>query len=192
MKLKIKREKNSDKVLLDYFKLKNPHQFRARLISNILSDINDEVWMFVDTNNTINTSEIRIDAFFENNNIEYKSYKIKEIEKHMLGIIVGKLGNRKPKITKRMYVAKINKDLFEEKLFMQSLWPYNLAFGINPKISFEEIVEDFKDDITETFFNKEYFDNFMYDSILFFTFRTNFEIDKYVLESEKWVMSIEL
>ncbi|MEX1377389.1 MAG: hypothetical protein AB1Z23_07910 [Eubacteriales bacterium] len=183
MKAKIKRNKNDNTMICDYYKTDKPFEFRYKILKEIVGNYSNVV-MFIDTNSRVRVPELRMEAYFDENNIEYSMFKIPRIEKKIFGFALNIVRKPKTKLIERYIIAKIDKDIFTEKFYADYITNYDLALGINPKLSINEMVSEYREDVSELFFNSEYFEEFLYDSIMFASMRTTIDIANIVMEND--------
>lgn len=176
MKCKIRKHKSDNTTMVDYSRVKEPREFRYKMQCKLLEENDSTVFLFIDTNTNAGPADKRISAMFDEKGIEYKSFKIKSTERKILGVITNVFKGDKPKMTQQMYIAKINKENYTEEVFMQSLSNYDIALGFNPKHDMEELKEEYREDLYTTFFKDEFYENFVYDSIVFRVFRSTFDV----------------
>lgn len=183
MKCKVKQKKDDNTIMVDYRNIRKPDIFRYKMM-NKLMNMYGEITIFIDTNVKTKDSDRRLDVMLDNNNIEYSSFKIKTEEKKILGLIVNKIKAKKPIMTETMYIAKIPKEAFTQEFYMNCLSVYDIAMGIKPKLSIEEMVEEYREEVRDIFFDSTFFEEFTYDSIIFTIFRSTIDVRGFISECE--------
>jgi len=184
MKAKTSYRKNDGTTVVEYFKVSKPFDFRYKLLKSML-ETEGEAAMFIDTNTKLKKPEKRMEAFFDENNIEYAMFKIGQREGKLFGMFVNAFRKPKLKLTERYIISKMNSEIFTREFFDEYVANYDIAFGFGAKLSISEMASDYGENITDMFFDSEYFENFIYDSIVFASARCTMDIRSLVAESEK-------
>jgi len=183
MKSKIRENKSDNTVICDYHKVKNPFEFRYKVLSRLIKS-DDSVVMFIDTNTRTKKPEKRMEAYFDTNNIEYSMFKIGERQRKVLGMVLNIVRKPKPKLTEKFIIAKIKTEDFTKEFFDDCLATYDIALGFDPKVTIEKMVSDYRENVQDIFFDNEFFKDFIYDSILFTSLRSTKDVKDIVAESE--------
>ncbi len=183
MKSKLNVRKHGDTTVVEYYKIKKPYDFRYNMLYNTLKDFGETI-MFIDTNTRIRKPENRMEAYFDEKHIEYNMFKINETEKRMLGILVNSFRKPKPKLTEKFIMAKLTPDTLTREFFDDYISDYDIAFGLGSKITIADMAENYRENIQDLFFNREFFDAFMYDSIIFASNRSTLDTKELALLSE--------
>ena len=180
MKAKIRTNKIDNTMVCEYYNTKKPFEFRYKILSKIVNNY-DNIVMFIDTNSRTKMPDFRVEAYFDENGMEYSMFKIPQTEKKILGMVVSLVRKPKTKLIEKFIIAKINKNVFTEEFYNRYLSTYDIALGINSKLSIDQMVREYRENITEIYFKDEYFEEFIYDSIMFASMRTTLDI---VMECE--------
>ena len=188
MKSKLNIRKYNDTTVVEFYKLKKPYDFRYGMISGALSGFSEAI-IFIDTNTRIKKPELAMEAYFDEHNIEYEMFKINETEKRVLGILLNSFRKPKPKLTEKFIMAKITPETFTKKFFEEYVSDYDIAMGLGAKISIQDMARDYRENVQDLFFNKEFFDEFIYDSIVFLSNRNTMDTKEMALKTEKDLLS---
>lgn len=183
MKSKVRTNKSDNTTIVEYYKVAKPFEFRYKMLSEILKQ-NGEAVMFINTNSKTKSPEMRIEAYFDEKNINYAMIKIDKNERKIFGFSFGKK-KKAAKLTEKFIMGKVNADMFTESFFNNYVSTYDIALGFGAKLSIEEMKTDYREDAVELFFDKEYFTEFVYDSILFSCCRSTVDTKELAAESEK-------
>lgn len=182
MKSKIRTNKSDNTTIVEYYKLKKPIEFRYNLLSGLLKEYG-EALMFINTNSKTETPKIRADVYLDEKNIENAVFKIEKRERKIFGISLGKK-NKADKLSERFIIAKVNENMFTKELFDSCISTYDIALGFGSKLTIEELKNDYRENATDLFFDKEYFDEFIYDSIIFTCCRSTVDTRELAEQSE--------
>ncbi len=139
-------------MIVDYNKASELYEFRYNMQHKLLEAADGDVLMFIDTNSNAGVADKRISAMLDEAGIEYTSFKIKENEKRFLGVVTGMFKSKAPKMSQRMYIAKIDKDNYTRELFMQALCVYDIALDLILTMTMEELQDEYYDEVHSTFF----------------------------------------
>ncbi len=176
-KIKITRHPEDNSMLVNYFNHKNATNFRYSLFKEILNETDEKVVFILDTNRKIKEFEIEeIEARLREENIFFIKSPIKAIKRKFFGFQI--FNFRKKQEEKLAYVLffELSKDQFNQTLFEELLYAYDLTFGFNKKKELTEIQSLYLIDFTQVLFNQEVFENTIYDSIIFAQLRSSMEI----------------
>ena len=184
MKSKLKIRKRDNTTVVEYFKMKKPFEFRYSMMSKVLTSQGEAI-MFINTNARTKKPEKRMEVYFDENKIEYELFKIPQAEKRILGLVINTFKKPKPQLLEKFIMAKINAETFTKELFDDCISTFDIALGFGSKLTFDEIRDDYRENIMSLFFNKEYFEEFMYDSIIFACSRSTIDIKEIGLECER-------
>ncbi len=187
MKIKIKKDKKSNEMLVEYFKVVDKANFRYNVLQKIICDTDNDMTMIVDTNQKIdNLPKEQIVDYLEPSGMRYSITSVRHNNQKMMGFNIDKIINKKNKTKESLFIVELSADSFTKEFFQTCLSNYDLAIGIGSTKSFEEICEIMKFGFnSEIMFNKEYFEQSIYDSILCGMLRCSFDIEKHVLEAAR-------
>lgn len=188
MKSKLNIRKLGDTTVVEYFKLKNSYNFRYRMLSETLLNFG-EATIFIDTNSRVKKSEMDLNDYFDQNSVEYKALNINQTEKRMLGVLINSFRKPKPKLTEKFIIAKLTPDIFTRDFFDNYVSDYDIAFGMGAKTSVTDMAEIYRDNTEELFFNNKFFDEFMYDSIIFTSNRSTIDTKELAMLCESRLSS---
>ncbi|MBN2880189.1 MAG: hypothetical protein JXN65_11245 [Clostridia bacterium] len=181
MKAKTSYRKNDGTTVVEYFKVSQPFEFRYNVLKNVLESEGEAV-MFIDTNSRLKKPEKRIEAYFDENNVEYSIFKIPQREGKLFGMFVNVFRKPQVKLTEKYIISRITAETFSKEFFDEYLANYDIALGFGAKLGIGEMADDYGENVTELFFDKEFFENFIYDSIIFASARSSMDIRKIVAE----------
>ena len=182
MKSKIRQMRQDNTMVVDYINVKKPFEFRFNLLSRVLQTQGEAI-MFINTNTKTEASGNMIEEFFEANSMKNSIIKIKPVERTIFGLSIKAL-QKKVKLDEKFIIAEINYELFTKEFFESYIATYDIAMGFGSKKNIKEITEDYREGIQEFFFDKEFFKEFLYDSILFKSCRSTINIKEIVPECE--------
>lgn len=176
---KITKDKISQ--IADYKKAKKPFEFRYKLLKSVLKQCESAI-MIIDTNASVAKNRQALDLALNDHCIEYKWFKIRSSNNKILGIFTNGFNKDKKEFPEQMILANVTYENFTKELFFNGLSNYDIALGIKSKLTTEKLAEEFREDIDLIFFDQEYFEDFVYDSILFTRFRTTLDIENLIEE----------
>jgi len=183
MKSKVRLNRSDNTTVVEYFRVKKPFEFRYNLLSELLKEYGEAI-MFINTNSKTKEPDMRVEAYFDENNIEYAMFKIDKNERKLFGISFGK-GKKKAKLSEKFIMGKVNADIFTEDFFNSYVSTYDIALGFGSKLTIDEMHKDYRENSVDLFFDKEYFSEFIYDSIIFTCCRSTVDTKELAAESEK-------
>ena len=178
-KLKISKHSDDNSTLINYYKHKTPTSFRYSLFNHIINEIDEDVVLILDTNRKIKKFEIEeIEARLSAENIFFLKSPIKAFKRKLFGLQI--FNFRKKQVDKPAYVLffELSKDQFNQALFDELLYAYDLAFGIGKKKELTEIQSLYLVDFNHVMFNQDVFEDTIYDSVIFAQLRSSLEISE--------------
>lgn len=185
--MKARVEKSGNGMRVDYYRVKDKETYRFLLLSSIFKDIEQDITMYIDTNQRL--SDTNIEGFIDylrNNGMALEEMSIPAKDVKMFGIAIGKLMNTKKKRKKETaLVFEFNKELFTREVFDQYLQGVDVSIGIGRKKDFYDVCDKLFSDPDEVLFNADYFQDFMYDSAVCSSLRSTLDVKKHVKEIRK-------
>ncbi len=165
MKLKVQKRKND--IILEYFHMKDVNSLRYNILKYVIDSFNEKILLYVDTNNKIEIMfSDNIKKVLEDNGVVFKYEPVESAKRGVLGFRPFFRNDKKNKMNEAMFLAEINKDTPLKNLYYGFLKDYDYAVCINPEKDIGELILRFKMDAYDVLFNKEYFQNTLYDSIV--------------------------
>lgn len=164
---KTKIKKNENEMLIDYLREKQKDELRYSVLEFLVNDSGKEVILYFDTNAKMKSLPIeRVKQVLEDLNIEYLSEPVESTKRGVLGF--GQLF--KPKKKEKRYpenivIAELSKEINLKKLYDEILSNFDYALGINSHKPISELILRLKNDVLDILFNKEIFENTIYDSV---------------------------
>jgi len=178
MKISIEKNKKTKETLISYFKVKDKKAYRFGLLSEVTSDMKNAMTIIVDTNQRLEVQEFdEIEAVLKKSGIEYNALSVRANEKRLFGLPIDRI-RKKKRAAERLFVFDINTEDFSGALYSGFLENYDIAICFGRKKELKEIADIAKEDLGEVLFNKEYFDDCIYSSALFFTIRSSIDISE--------------
>ncbi len=168
MKFKIIKQKNE--LIIDYYKEKQPHEFRYTILEHILERNPGKLKIFIDTNLGVNkTAKDSVDDVLKNENIEFESRQITKTKRELFGFSgffgIGK--KKKPEKTEKAVVMDLSIDELSHNIYDNVLKYYDYGIAIGCTIENSKLLEMYCDEYDELLFNKEIIKKTVYDSLLF-------------------------
>lgn len=180
MKVKIRKDKQSGETRLEYYKIADKASFRFETLKKILNGISDIIIM-VDTNQRTHSIPIEdIERFLEQSNIEYSKIPMEANKTNFFGLPIDLSFKKKTKSKEYLIILHISFEQFTRDLFDSILYNYDFAVGIGSKKPFDEICESLRADAAGVLFNRSYFEESIYDSVLCTCLRCSFDISSHV------------
>jgi hypothetical protein len=178
MKYKVKKNKKTGEVLLSYVREKDKRALRFDVFTKIFRAYPDDITLVIDTNRCEIKFDIAdIETVLNSSGIHYIVQRIEGRPMTLLGMNMP--NSKKKKQSERMYVLDIKPPEFTRELFDGLLFNYDIALGINKKLTFDELSRDLQAlGFEEILFNDEYFEHSVYDGALFQMLRTYIDLTK--------------
>jgi len=184
MKSKVSYRKSDGTTVVEYFKVSKPFEFRYGVLKNVLDSEGDAV-IFIDSNSRLKKPEKRLEAYCDENNIEYSVFKIPQREAKLFGMFVNVFRKPQVKLTEKYIIARITPEIFTKEFFDDYLSNYDIAMGFGAKLGISKMADDYGENVTELFFDQEFFSDFIYDSIIFASARSTMDIRKAAAEYDE-------
>ena len=181
MKIKVIKNKKTLETRVEYFRVDDKSAFRFNLLKNILNDIDSQVTLIIDTNQVIKKiSKEDIEEILSSAGVAFTVFSIKPKPKEIASIrIKDKKKNKRE--NEWLYLLEISYERFSRELFEDFLQYCDLGFCIKAKKALEEVCDIIRmDSFDELMFDEEYFENYIYDSIVCETIRSSVDIQNYL------------
>jgi hypothetical protein len=163
-------------MYVEYYKIPDKKTFRFELLKKIIGN-EEDVTIILDTNQqTEKKSGAEIEDLLKRFNI---SYLIKSTEPNELTIL-GLFIRRKKKKFEKLFILQISPVEFTRELFDACLGNFDIAIGLGKIKSLGEICDSLFLDYDEVLFNRAFFRESIYDSILCASLRCSFDITGHI------------
>lgn len=181
MKPKITRNRKSGEVVVSYFHVNDVYHFRLALLGRIIDGADTDITVMVNTNQCKTRLEFEeIECALDKAGIAYDSWPVDENAKRLFGIRTDILRKGKAK-KQKLYVATISPDKFTEDIFRHLFQYYDILLGFSRLMDYAKILEALKvESYDEVMFNKKYFENSVYDSVVCESIKSTIDIAPYV------------
>lgn len=183
-KIKVTQKKDDNSTLVNYFNHKDATSYRYALLNEALKN-EERFVMIIDTNRHL--KEISIDELetrLHQVGINYLKSPIKATKRRIFGLQFLNFGKKKPEKLAYVLFFEIDQNQFSEGFFKELLYVYDLAIGVKPKKSLEQIQTLYLMDFNAVLFDKETFDETIYDSAIFSQLRSSIDIATLATEVE--------
>lgn len=185
MKLIIRENKSNGEMHVEYAKVVKQPYFRYCLLTKILASIRQDITLFIDTNQCIDTKPVeQVEAFLQQMQIHYCSMRAESNPRQFFGFAIAK--NKKGPLREHKIVLEMPENTFSRELY-EVIQGYDLSFGFGRKKTFEELCMDYKQDNASVVFNPESFQESLYDSIICECLRSSFNVEQFAREAENEV-----
>ena len=181
MKIKVRKDKKTGESFAEYYKIRIKAPFRYQMAQYVVANSEADITAIVDTNFAMEKLSAQdMEAFLDEAGITYKSWPIPDDPHRLMGIRTDILKKKKTK-TMRLFVIELTKDQFNENLFKHFFryFDFGLVFGKTQTL--EKLYETLLiEQFDEILFDKEYFADSYYDSVLCTSIRTTLDIAPFV------------
>ena len=161
--MKVKKNKKTGELIVFYDGGLASGENRLRILSAIAWRGGD-VTVIVDTNQRIGAkSADEIEKYLNEAGIRYKSVAVCANKSKLFGMI--ETSPRGKKANERLIIIDLEKGRFGEELF-GLIKNYDIAFGLGRAMPFEQTCDAIIQDISGVLFNKTYFEESVYDSVV--------------------------
>lgn len=170
-KYKVLWNKKVNEVRIEYFKVEDKTPFRYKILKDLLA--NDELVLWIDTNLNSGKEQAiqyvkRMETYLAQHHIALEIVPVQSTkDKKIFGIPIKKSDERA-----FVLLFPIKGEDLTEEFFEMFLAEGDVMFGIRPKVTYEEIVKDVKQGFIKGCFEKDYFEDALYDSVLISAMRT--------------------
>jgi hypothetical protein len=179
MKVKIRKVKHTGETHVEYYNVANKASYRYEMLSRIIRGKPD-ITIVADTNQRINDLPVdEAESLFKQLNIKYAVMPTEVNKTRYFGLPVDLVFKNKQKTKEYIIALHISPEQFTRELFESFLQNYDFAIGIESKKPFEEVCESLRMDAGEVLFNRSFFEESLYDSILCSSMRCSFDAEKY-------------
>jgi hypothetical protein len=176
------REKTNGEMVVQYNRIANLTNFRYCLLKSILASTNDDITLFIDTNQRIASKPMeQLESFFEQMQLHYVTARAESNPKQFFGLTLPR--NKKQPLREYKIALELPDNTFSREMF-DTLKSYDLSFGFGKNKTFEALFEDYKLDNGLVVFNTECFKQSLYDSAVCECLRSSFDIDQFVRKAE--------
>jgi hypothetical protein len=164
--------------IIDYYKVNEKDGFRYNKIKEFISDYNIFALKLVTTTMVVEGDQKAIvkewEDYCQQGDIRYWVSGFEgERKKRILGIPMGKQKSQEYSILMLM-----KKDFFTEDFFLQRLKNYDIMIGVGLKGQENRLFEDYQKGYIDSFFECDYFEQVLYDSICIARIRIINSLDK--------------
>lgn len=179
MRAKVKKNKHTGETLVEYLSAAEKASGRFETLEKLLRGHSD-ITIFIDTNQRISDlSAEEAAGVLGLLGIRHKMFPTEANKRSFFGFSLNISLKNKQKQKEHIFILNISSEQFTRELFETLLMRYDIAVGIGRKKDFDEICESLHLDASEALFNREYFEESVYDSILCSCLRCSFDIEKY-------------
>lgn len=176
MKIKVIKNKTNGETSVNYYKAKNPLEFRFELVKSVLDDINDDLTIIIDTNQMIKDIDHDvIEQILNARKIKFISFLTKANASKFFGFSMDRIG-KKTKRKEKMFIIDIKSADFNKELHSELFAFFDLAIGIKRNKNFDEIAEQCRFGFYDLLFNKDYFSETIYDSVICLMIRSSIDL----------------
>lgn len=163
---------------VEYAMVANQPSFRFCLLKNIIESMDLDVTLFIDTNQRVEPKPIeQVEDGLRQMNLRYNSTLVPSNPRKFFGIHLS-LNNNRP-MNEHKIVLELSGNAFPKELF-EVIKNYDIACGFGSKKPFEELCGDFRLNNGLVLFNKTYFQESVYDSIVCECLRSSFSVEQFV------------
>ena len=177
MKVTTRQNKKTGEMNVEYAMVANQPYFRFCLLKNIIESMKMDITVFIDTNQSIRSKSIeQVNAGLQQLNLRYHSMLVESNPRNIFGLRISV--NKRP-MSEHKIVLELSANTFSKELF-ETIKNYDIAFGFGKNKSFEDLCGDFRMSSAMVLFNKEYFQESMYDSVVCECLRSSFHVEQFV------------
>lgn len=177
MKIKIRKDKITEEMNVEYFKVPDKAIFRYKFIKNLVGQEND-VTLIVDTNQCSNPM---ISASFgdalKQSGIDYSMFPIEADKTKFFGLSIDISHKKKEE---KLFTFNIDPEQFTQMFFKSCIENFDIGIGIGRKEAFSDIFKHQNPNVDNILFNDAFFEKSIYDSILCSSIRSSFDIESYL------------
>lgn len=182
MKVATRQNKKTGEMNVEYANVANQPSFRYCLLKSIIESIDLDITMFIDTNQSVASKPIeQIEAGLQQMNLRYYSMLVPSNPQIVFGLKMSQ--NNKRPINEHKIVLELSGNAFPKELF-EIIKNYDNAFGFGKNKPFEELCSDFRLSNGLVLFNKDYFQESLYDSVVCEALRSSFNVERFVRLAE--------
>jgi len=161
--MKVKKNKKTGELIVFYDGGFASDENRLRILSGITRSGAD-VTVIVDTNQRVGAkSADEIEKYLSETGIRHKSVAVNANKSKLFGMI--ETSPRGKKAAEKLIIIDLKKGQFNEELF-GLIKNYDIAFGLGRAMPFEQTCDALMRDMSDVLFNKTYFEDSVYDSVV--------------------------
>jgi hypothetical protein len=178
-KVKVKKDKKLGRTNIDYYYLKDKKAFRFDILNTILK--HEQIFLMINTNyccsddDSIPKENIRtLEQFLNNKGLRNIVVPIENTsKKKVFGIAVSK--SKEPSYKLGVILPK---NILDKEIYDNLFSIYDIEIGLGFLKSEDDILEDFRKNYFGSIFDKEYFNNAIFNGIKFHRIVTDLDIDE--------------
>lgn len=175
MKIKIRNSKTTGETFVQYGDRFNIKKYRFKLLRNIIKG-SALVTLVVDTNQKLGEATIEgAEEYLKQSGIKYSAFPARQNSMKFFGFDI-----QRKTINQKIFVLEISGEEFSSELYDVFLKDYDVAIGFDRLKPFEEICDILKIDISAALFDREFFRESIYDSVVCGSLRSSADIRPYV------------
>lgn len=166
MKIKIiKREKD---FIVEYAREKNMHKLRLLVLDFLVQNSEKPVFLYIDTNSKTKHMPIEaIEQVLAECGIRFRKEAVQKAQRGAFGFTDFLKSKKNSKnLPENIILAEIQKNESLKYLYDKLLCFYDYALGIKPAMEMDELILRLKMEAMDVLFNKDVFNNTLYDSIV--------------------------
>ncbi len=177
MKVVTRQNKDTGEMSVEYAFVANQQNFRFRLLKNIVGSMDTDITILIDTNQRIVKKSIeQLEAGLQQLNLRYKTMITQSNPRNIFGL---RISISKAPMSEHKVILELSGNDFTRELY-DTLKNYDIAFGFGRQKAFDEICGDYRLDSGQVLFNKAYFMETLYDSVVCECMRSSFHVEQFV------------
>ncbi len=181
MKVITRRNANGE-MQVQYVKGANQQYFRYCLLKNILAGKNQDITLFIDTNQRIAEKPVEeIESYLQEKQIRHTVILTESNPKLFFGFSVP--ASKKKAWREHKIIFELPGNAFSKELF-DIIKCYDISIGFGKSKPFEVLCENYRMDNALVVFNTESFAESLYDSVVCECLRSSFDVEQYIRITE--------
>lgn len=183
MKIKVQQNKSTGETVVNYLKTQDKAAFRYKLIKRIIDHTDQNIAAVIDTNQQVKELSFEtVEALLDRAGISYCVWTVNANAGFLLGINKDFIKPQKKK-SERLYVIDLPPRQFSKELFDGVFEYFDLALIFGDQDIYTKLCDMLRTEpLEDIIFNPEYSFGCIYDSAVCASFRSSFDIAKYVKE----------
>ncbi len=178
LKVSIKTKKNGE-VFTDYCMAAQPAVFRYHLLKSIINDMATDMTVMIDTSRRRETKTDLLDeAYLSQMHLRYAVLPVYANPGQFFGISLNLIRQKAEMKEKRM-IFELTGDAFSKPLF-DKLTDCDIAIGFGREKSFEELCAHWMTEGEGILFDRSFFKDSIYDSVIYTRLRSTFSTENYL------------